>query len=327
MKINLIGGAGFIGSRLVSRLRVSGKEFLVIDKACESTSEIYSSVADVRDSNSLRLALIPGKVVNLAAEHRDDVTPKSLYHDVNVEGARNVCLCAEELDIRTIVFTSSVAVYGFAPIGTDESGEFNPFNEYGKTKLEAEYIYKQWQAGDPGNRTLVIIRPTVVFGEANRGNVYNLLRQIASGRFLMIGKGTNVKSMAYVENIAAFIEYALEFSPGVHIYNYVDKPDFDMNGLVATVYGVLGRRPSRLRLPFSLGMAIGKAFDFFGAITGRKFSVSSIRVKKFCSNSMFTSSAVKSGFKPPVSLAHALERTIKYEFVDDNTNKQTYLTE
>lgn len=40
-----------------------------------------------------------------------------------------------------------------------------------------------------------IIRPTEIFGERNRGNVYNLLKQIAGGKFLMVGKGDNVKSM------------------------------------------------------------------------------------------------------------------------------------
>lgn len=85
----------------------------------------------------------------------------------------------------------------------------------------------------------------MVFGEQNRGNVYNLLRQIASGKFIMIGSGQNRKSMAYVENVAAFIEHALGFGPGVHIYNYIDKPDFDMNTLVAI--RVTSRRPGAHR--------------------------------------------------------------------------------
>ena len=50
------------------------------------------------------------------------------------------------------------------------AGHFLPFNAYGKTKLEAENIYRAWAAEDP-LRTLVIVRPTVIFGEGNRGNV------------------------------------------------------------------------------------------------------------------------------------------------------------
>ena len=102
-------------------------------------------------------------------------------------------------------------------------------------------MFKGWQAENPEKRTLIIIRPTVVFGEQNRGNVYNLLRQIESGQFVMVGRGENRKSMAYVENLSAFIEYSISFEPGVHIYNFIDKPDFTMNSLVANVYRILGR--------------------------------------------------------------------------------------
>jgi GlcNAc-P-P-Und epimerase len=252
--IDLIGGAGFIGTRLAGRLQRRAEPFLLIDKAPSFRFPERHRFADVRDGDSLRATMSGGTVVNLAAEHRDDVRPLSLYEDVNVQGARNVCEVATEKGVRCIVFTSTVAVYGFAPPNTDESGAINPFNEYGRTKWGAEQVYREWYEADPANRTLVILRPTVVFGEQNRGNVYNLLRQIASGRFVMVGSGRNVKSMAYVENIAAFLEYSLSFAPGLYVYNYVDKPDFDMNALVATVRERLGAAKGvGFRLPYTWG--------------------------------------------------------------------------
>jgi len=324
--IKIIGGSGFIGTRLSKRLQRHNKQFDIIDKAMSKSFPEICKITDVRDTNSLSATLNSGDIIiNLAAEHRDDVTPRSLYDDVNVQGARNVCEVAEEKGINTIIFTSSVAVYGFAPIGTDESGEFNPFNDYGRTKLEAEYVYKEWQAKDPQNRKLVIVRPTVVFGEQNRGNVYNLLRQIASGKFVMIGDGNNRKSMAYVENVAAFLEFSLDFENGVHIYNYIDKPDFDMNTLVKTVNKALDKEEKvGLRLPFVVGYAIGKVFDLAALITGKKFTVSSIRVKKFCSNSVFDTSIDKTGFIRPVKLEDGLYNTIKYEFVEKNNDELFY---
>ena len=324
--IKIIGGSGFIGTRLSKRLQSNQKAFGIVDKAMSKTFENICSIADVRDSDSLRKVLNSDDIIiNLAAEHRDDVSPKSLYDDVNVQGARNICEVAEEKGISTIIFTSSVAVYGFAPIGTDESGEFNPFNDYGRTKLEAEFVYKEWQAKDPQNRKLVIVRPTVAFGEQNRGNVYNLFRQIASGKFMMIGDGTNRKSMAYVENVAAFLEYSIGFENGVHIYNYIDKPDFDMNTLVKKVNKALGKEEKiGFRMPFSVGFAIGKVFDFAAVVTGKKFTVSSIRVKKFCSDSMFDTSIEKSGFVRPVKLEDGLASTIKYEFVDKHEGELFY---
>lgn len=329
MTISVIGGSGFIGSRLCSRLESKCITFDIIDKAQSQKYPERVKIADVRSADALRSVLTEGGwLINLAAEHRDDVRPKSLYDEVNVDGAKNICLVAREKGIQKIVFTSSVAVYGFAPVGTDETGEIAPFNDYGRTKFEAEQVFRAWQAEDSSNRTLVIVRPTVVFGEQNRGNVYNLLRQIASGRFVMVGDGENCKSMAYVENIVAFLEYALSFSSGVHIYNYVDKPDFSMNTLIATVREMLGKSHGvGPRLPYALGYAVGKMFDAVAFLTGKSFPISSIRVKKFCSNTVFGTSVEKSGFIPPVQLIQALQRTVKHEFLEDHSQEQEFISE
>ncbi|MBR7779961.1 NAD-dependent epimerase/dehydratase family protein [Undibacterium rugosum] len=316
--VNVIGGSGFIGTRLCQRLNKSKNyPFVIIDKAESVTFPHAVNIADVRSLDTLRTAIAEDSIIiNLAAEHRDDVRPLSLYDEVNVDGARNICAVAEEKGVKTIIFTSTVAVYGFAKIGTDETGEISPFNDYGRTKFAAEEIFRRWQAESPQERTLVIIRPTVVFGERNRGNVYNLLKQIASGRFLMIGNGENRKSMAYVENIVAFIEFSIGFKPGVHLFNYIDKPDFTMNVLVGIVNRMFGRSDKiAFRLPYSVGYAVGRGFDLFASITGRRPSISSIRVKKFCSDSVFDTSVTSTGFIPPVKLRDALQKTIKFEFL------------
>lgn len=328
-KVDIIGGSGFIGTRLVRRLSLSGYNISIIDKNLTNKFSDLLKKVDVRHINELRDAIKSDScLVNLAAEHRDDVLPLSLYEEVNIGGARNICTVAREKSVRTIVFTSTVAVYGFAPIGTDESGKIAPFNDYGRTKYEAEQVYKAWQAESPDERTLVIIRPTVVFGEQNRGNVYNLLRQIASGRFVMVGNGENRKSMAYVENVAAFIEYSLSFKPGVHVFNYIDKPDFSMNQLVGSVKRILGKSEKiGLRLPYALGYAIGKGFDLIAAISGKRLAISSIRVKKFCANSVYNTAIDKTGFVPPVPLTQALEQTIRHEFIEKHDDEPLYFSE
>jgi nucleoside-diphosphate-sugar epimerase len=328
--VNVIGGSGFIGTRLVRRLM--GNKLLdskIIDKVPSNAFPDLVTVSDVRSIEQLKQSISDGAViVNLAAEHRDDVRPLSLYDDVNIGGAKNICKVAREKNVKTIVFTSSVAVYGFAPVGTYEVGQIAPFNDYGRTKYEAEQVFKAWQAEIAEERTLVIIRPTVVFGEKNRGNVYNLLRQIASGKFVMVGSGENRKSMAYVENVAAFIEYSMSFKPGVHIYNFIDKPDFTMNSLVANVNQILGRSEKiAFRLPFAVGYLIGKCFDLVSAMTGKRFAISSIRVKKFCSNSVYNTIIDKTGFVPPVPLELALARTVTYEFIESHENECVFYTE
>jgi nucleoside-diphosphate-sugar epimerase len=131
--------------------------------------------------------------------------------------------------------------------------------------------------------------------------------------------------MAYVENVAAFIEYNLNNPPGEQLFNYIDKPDFDMNTLVAAVCRTLGKSGRLFHWPYWMGFAGGLCFDLLTKISRKKFSVSSIRVKKFCANTMFEAANIqKTEFRPPVTLAEGLERTIKYEFIDKITDQVFY---
>lgn len=281
----------------------------------ERFPDLHTS-CDVRMGASLTDILTgAGAIFNLAAEHRDDVRPISRYHETNVEGARQVCQAARDSGIQTIVFTSSVAVYGFQPFPVNEEGPFNPFNPYGETKLLAEEVYRAWADEDPA-RTLIIVRPTVVFGEGNRGNVFNLLRQIASRRFLMIGPGTNKKSMAYVGNLVEFLIHTFSFGSGTHIFNYADVPDMDMNTLVCFVHRSLGiTNPGQLRVPQPLAVGGGVLLDLVARLTRRTFPVSAVRIRKFCESTQFSANrALSSGFKPSWTLEESLERTIQSEF-------------
>lgn len=329
-KVTVIGGSGFIGTRLCKRMSLRNDlEFSIADIEKSVSFPEATVFADVRDQTSLRSAIQKNSIIiNLAAAHKDNEKPASRYQEVNVDGAKNICEIANERSVNSIIFTSSVAVYGFAPLGTDENGNINPFNEYGRTKFEAEKVFCEWQQQKANERSLVIIRPTVVFGEQNRGNVYNLLSQIARGRFVMIGSGTNIKSMAYVENVAAFIEHSLMLGPGIHIFNYVDKPDLEMNQLVSLVKKTMGRDPSiKLRVPYSAGILAGILLDGLASATRKQFPLSKLRVQKFCANTMFNSKAHSNGFVAPFSLIEGLEKTIKYEFREHHESAQRFYTE
>ena len=159
---------------------------------------------------------------------------------------------ASKRSINKIIFTSTVAIYGFSDDPIDEDFDPNPFNEYGRSKLRAEEIYKEWQREDPSNRSLTIIRPTVIFGENNRGNVFNLIKQIKSKFFVMIGDGNNIKSMSYVENVAQFLYQCLELKEGLYIKNYVDKPDLKTKDIVRIVQKSLSIKQFKKFCPFLL---------------------------------------------------------------------------
>lgn len=327
--IILIGGSGFVGTRLASIL--TDKEFKIFDKTPSRFFAEKTRIGDVRNQIELDKELKGQEtVILLAAEHRDDVTPISLYYDVNVQGAKNVLEAMDKNGIKNILFMSSVAIYGMNKLNPDETHPADPFNHYGKSKWQTEVILREWYNKDPENRSLTILRPTVIFGERNRGNVFNLLKEISSGHFLMVGKGQNLKSMAYVGNIAALIKYSIEkIQPGRYqLFNYVDKPDMTMNDLVAQVEKSLGKKLPAIRFPYWLGYLGGLGFDFLSLITGKKLTISSIRVKKFCSTTQFDASAVhQSGFVAPFSLSEGLHLTLHYEFINPDKDGIEFVSE
>lgn len=326
MKIQIIGGSGFVGSRLIS---IIGQEnCLNLDKNQSPFFSSITTIGDIRNPAQIKMNKKTKCVILLAAEHKDNVHPKSLYYDVNVDGTKNVLDQMDKLEINNLIFTSSVAIYGLNKINPSESHPEEPFNDYGKSKFEAEKVIFEWFNKKPKKRNVIIIRPTVIFGERNRGNVYNLLKQISSGNFLMVGNGKNKKSMAYVGNVAAFIKKCIEDSNvGYNIFNYSDKPDFDMQKLVSIIEKKMNVKIPNIKVPYSLGMFAGYLFDFFSILFRKSFSVSSVRIKKFCATTQFNSKKVHNIFIPPYSLQEGLNKTLDHEFINPKDDDVIFYSE
>jgi GlcNAc-P-P-Und epimerase len=319
---NIIGGSGFVGSRLIHEIGIDN--CINLDKNKSPFFDKITKLCNIQHKDEIFLSENCESVILLAAEHRDDVSPISLYYDVNVMGTQNILDRMDEVGARHLIFTSSVAIYGLNKNEPDEKHEEDPFNHYGKSKWQAEKLIKKWYENDPEGKSVTIIRPTVIFGERNRGNVYNLLRQIAHGKFLMIGKGQNKKSMAYVGNVVAFIKYRLELSQeGYHVFNYIDKPDLTVTSLLKLIGKSIDLKIPSIRIPVWLGFLGGYGFDFLALITSKKLSVSSVRVRKFVATTQFDASKVhSSGFKAPFTLEQGLDRTLNYEFVQERLDDE-----
>lgn len=330
MRISIIGASGFVGTRLIELLETASYDLLNIDKQQSHFYPKITVLANVLNKDKvIELLKSTDLVILLAAEHRDDISPTSLYYDVNVQGMRNVLEAMEANAIKRIIFTSSVAVYGLNKKNPNEEYPTDPFNHYGRSKWQAEQVLQEWYKNHT-DWNINIIRPTVIFGERNRGNVYNLLKQISSGRFLMVGDGNNKKSMAYVGNIVAFIKFLIENrrAQGYNVFNYIDKPDFTMNELVDHVGKVLIKHIPSTHFPLWLGVLGGYCFDALAFITRRNLTVSSVRVKKFCATTQFDATkAHSSGFKAPYSLGDGLARTLEFEFIHDASEGITFISE
>lgn len=313
-----IGASGFIGTRLID---ITKEEFSI--KNLDKTESLFhpelTTIGDIRNIRDIHNIMRDVEtVVLLAAEHRDDISPTTIYYDVNSKGTENVLKIMDEFGVKNIIFTSTVAIYGLNKKNPNEFCPPDPFNHYGKSKWEAEQLLKNWYKKDPKEKSLYIIRPTVVFGERNRGNVYALLKFIASGKFIMVGKGENIKSLAYVGNIAAFLKFLLkDSSTSYKIYNYADKPDFKISEIVDFVKKNLNMKCQSLYIPYWFGLLGGYTVDLLNRTRIKKIPISSIRIKKFCSTTQFDTKRLDGcGFKRPYTLAEGLEKTIKFELID-----------
>ena len=317
--VALIGGSGFVGQHVAHRLFARGISFTNLDRVAPTApgpAADHWQMADLSDLATLRDGIADSTdVMLLAAEWRDDVSPVSRYFAVNVDGTRNVLSAMQTHGIHRVIFTSSVSVYGPTSLPVDEAHPPSPINPYGQSKLEAEAVLRQWAAANQGSM-LTIVRPTVIFGPGNRGNVWNLISQMAQGPFVMIGDGHNRKSMAYVENVADFLIHCLQMPQGQHLFNYADGPDYSMNELVALVDSRLGK-PSRpnLRIPRSLALLAAHVGEVLARMFGRSPRITRERVFKFCANTQYAAHAAhQSGYRPRVALDRALSLTIDAEF-------------
>ena len=144
----------------------------------------------------------------------------------------------------------------------------------------------------------------------------------------MIGSGKNKKSMAYVLNVAHFIKNRMiNNSNRYEIFNYVDKPDLDMDSLIRLIKKRMGIDIINIKIPYFLGLFVGYIFDFFGFCFNKKLVISSIRIKKFCAETQFNSTKMSKVFTPPYSLNEGIIKTLEHEFLNRKEDDVLFYTE
>lgn len=305
----LIGGSGFIARHL--RKKLDGEIILIdIKRPSELKENEFYVKADIRDNLSLPgdLKIDTNTIVHhLAAVHFDFQTN---FYETNVEGTKKVIEAFA--NCRKWIFYSSVATYGDSALIRDESSSQEPTNDYGKSKLLMEQTIFEKNLSESLKGQIVIVRPGVVYGEWNFGNVFNLMW--LSSRLLPIGLNTNpIKSMAYVKNLVSSTLFALERAEdGIPlVYNYVDYDQLGTKDLLRLIGKANGSKP--LFIPYGFVLGVSHVLNLPFKLVGKDFLASPMRVKKFAQPTHFKAEKIrKLGFVQPVKPYEAVNRTINW---------------
>lgn len=293
MNYIIFGGSGFIGTHLIHMLNeikapddkiydldiVMPGEEGVVPGVVEKNEGVEYIRLDVRKPIDFSFTPTDRDIIfNLAAVHRTPGHPDKEYFETNMLGAENVCAFAEKHGIKKILFTSSIAPYGAAEELKSEDTLPTPNTPYGISKLVAEKIHQMWQVKD-AKRELTIVRPGIVYGKGEHGNMTRLYKGMKGHYFMYTGRKDTIKACIYVKELVLFFKYRMMDNsfPGCDIYNCTFEPAYNIEQICETIQKATNMKRF---IPLIPGGLLMTAATILGPIGGKKVGIHPDRVKK-----------------------------------------------
>lgn len=295
MNYIIFGGSGFIGTHLIHLLNeecikpgdkiydldiVMPGEEGVVPGIVEKNEGVEYIRLDVRKPIDFPFTPTPDDIIfNFAAVHRTPGHPDKAYFETNIRGAENVTAFAEKYGIKRILFTSSIAPYGAAEKLKKETTLPTPNTPYGISKLVAEKIHITWVEKEAG-RELTILRPGIVYGKGEHGNMTRLYKGIKGHYYFYAGRKDTVKACIYVKELVRFMKYRIidNSFKGYDIINCTFEPAFTIEQICEAMKAstdLAGRK-----IPQIPGGLLMTAAKVLGPIGGKKVGIHPDRVKK-----------------------------------------------
>jgi len=326
----IFGGAGFIGTFFACHLveehgydkvylydheSVSLKKSDFRKKMVEAYPQILMIEGDVREPIDWTVDEPIDLIANFAAIHREPGHEDYEYYECNLLGAENVCKWADHCGCNRMIFSSSIAPYGPSEEIRDERSIPIPDSAYGGSKLVAEKIHQIWQAKHHG-RQLVIVRPGVVFGPSEGGNVSRLINAVRNRYFFYMGNKQTRKAGAYVKELCIAMMWVLNSdrakSEGVSLFNMSMNPGPSIQEYVETIARVSKMKIWVPSLPSALLFVVSNIIEIVARPLGIQHPFSPVRIKKLNrSNNMLPTYLVEEGYEYKYSLEEALSDWMK----------------
>lgn len=307
----IFGGCGFIGTHTANLLREKypDAKIYIADLLAEGSE--FSQRVDVRNPINMQGKFGKGTLIfNFAAVHRTPGHPDYAYFETNIRGAENVCNFAREHGVENIVFTSSIAPYGAAEDLKAEATLPTPNTPYGISKLVAEKIHREWVAEDV-NRKLSIVRPGIVFGTGENGNMTRLYKGLKSRKFAYAGRKDTIKACIYVKDLARVMLAMAEneHADRIQLHNCCYYPSFTIEQIANTMLKATGMKRW---IPFIPHKPMMAAATVCGVLGGLGLGICPARVKKLMVSTNIDGQKLAKNYP----LSYSLEEAFKDWFKD-----------
>ena len=300
--IVIFGGTGFIGSFFANEVKKKyghAKIYLLdIESFSEKDSEYRLSLIEENDSFEYikidvrnKIDWLPEEkvilIANFAAVHREPGHEAKEYYETNILGAENICSWAEQIKCDTIIFSSSISIYGSSNESKNENYLASPDTPYGVSKLLAEKIHEIWLHKDK-NRKLAIARPGVVFGPSEGGNVTRLIKAVKKGYFFFAGNKKIIKSGIYVKELCSAMMWVLSEKLGQKenfiLFNLSMNEELKLEDYVNAIRLQIYVFLPVLNIPFYILLAASYTIDFVTKLLKFDHTFKPTRIRKLISS-------------------------------------------
>ncbi len=315
MKFVLVTGAtGFIGQRLCDALEKTDSDVRILGRTKpEGAEDFYhwdlsQPVPDEALNGIDTVFHLAGKAHVLSSDYHDEAE----YFPVNISATRKLLEAAKSAGIRRFVYFSSVKAVGYnTETCSDETCEDLPDSMYGRSKRMAEQLVLHGGfVPEP-----VVIRPVMVYGNTEKGNLPKMIRAIRDGRFPPLSDTRNKRSMVHVDDIVqAALLAARHPAAAGNIYIVTDGQAYSTRQMYVWICEALQKPVPGWRLPFTVLKVLAMAGDVIGKIRGRRFVFDTDAMEKLTGCEFYSSEKIQNelGFKAQYHLKETLPEIVRY---------------
>ena len=312
MKILITGVHGFVGSNLVKSLGENHEIYGLDIISSEKSGIIKTFSWDDLDSGN-----IPEieAVIHLAGKAHDtkNKAQSEVYFKVNTELTKKIFDWFSARNASKFIFFSSVkaAVDKVPGDVLTEDVEVNPVGPYGESKILAEKYIQQALDESPeryDGRDVIILRPCMIHGPGNKGNLNLLYGVISKGIPWPLGAFENKRTFTSIDNLSFVIGKLLNTKVDSGIYNMADDEALSTNELIDVMCKAMGKNSHIWKLPINL-IKIGARFGDF-----LHLPLNTFRLGKLTENYVVSNNKIKRALEieqMPINAREGLTDTIK----------------